>query len=183
MKIFGHGRNHNYHTSTIEMNPEHLVPLVRSYLEPTAPLLFGKLDYDQMEIYTLGHLKEFEVKKDANVLAFSFTLLQEPKTDFIYQSIDELFITNEGIFDLIIQNENGEDKQVEYRVLYFTWLDEETGDEATYFFARDEIVPEPLACVGEFWPLVYEVGRDVDFMVTGCQANEMKEILKRIKLK
>lgn len=181
MKTFGHGSNLNGHISTIEMTATSFVPRVEAYLESSSGALFGKLDFDQSEIYTYGLLKSFEIQEKQDRVNFIFETLQDQKMELLTENYQDLYLTHEGVFDLLFPNEEEEDQEVEYKVLFFTWVNFKSGEEITYFIAPNNYVPEPLACVAEFWPLVSEIGRDVDFQKTGCHANEMKEILKRAK--
>lgn len=181
MKTFGYGSNLNGHISTIEMTATSFVPRVETYLQSSSEVLFGKLDFDQSEIYTYGLLKSFEIREEQDQVNFTFETLQDQTTQHLTENYQDLYLTHEAVFDLLFPIEAETDQEVEYKVLFFTWVDFKSGEETTYFIASNDIVPEPLACVAEFWPLVSEVGRDVDFQKTGCHANEMKEILKRVK--
>lgn len=181
MKTFGHGSNLNGHVSTIEMTATSFAPRVEAYLQSYKEVLFGKLDFDQSEIYTYGLLKSFEIHEEQDRVNFMFETMQDQQAQHVTENYQDLYLTQEAVFDLLFPNEAEADQEVEYKVLFFTWVDFHSGHEKIYFIAPNNVVPEPLACVVEFWPLVREVGRDVDFQKTGCHANEMKEILKRVK--
>jgi hypothetical protein len=74
-----------------------------------------------------------------------------------------LLLSQEACFD-ILDDQKG---RLRYRVIYLTFIEHE-GGETTYFIADGQGVSNPLACVAEFWQQVYEVGRDVDFNLSGC---------------
>ncbi|SDY29447.1 hypothetical protein [Thermoactinomyces sp. DSM 45892] len=181
MKTFGYGSNLNGHMSTLEMVADTFIPRVNTYLEMYDEVLIGKLDFDQNKIYQYGLLKSFAINEEEDHVQFSFETLHEKSLQLLTENYQDLYLTHEGVFDLLFTMDDHKDQQVEYKVLFLTWVDFHSGEEKTYFIAPNHIVPEPLACVAEFWPLVSEIGRDVDFQKTGCHANEMKEILKRAK--
>jgi len=174
MKVFTHGSMVNFQASAREMFAEDLQRLFQERLREHSSILFGTIDLDQEVLNIYGTLIQAEISEDENRCVFTFSLSDGNEEKFVEQPFEELLISHEARFDILDE----EKKQVEYSVLYVSFLSEETGEETTYFFADESGISHPLACVAQFWEQVHEVGRDTDFNVSGCAAHDLSFLRK-----
>ena len=171
MKVFAHGCNINFQESVREMVISDWQRLLNKMLNEQKKTLFGKIDLEAEEIKVYGRMESFRYDEEDNHCSFTYRWIHEPKQEEEKQKLEELYLSHEASFDI-------HDEQfgsIHYRVLYITFMDEETGKETTYFFADEESVTEPLACVAEFWRQVSELGRDIDFEMFGCSAYDINQ--------
>jgi hypothetical protein len=164
MKVFTHGSNINFQCSAREITGSELERLIHEYQKEHPALLFGKIDLNQSEIYVYGTLKQAEINEDDDRCCFRYR--SEQGDGMEKHSFDQLLLSQEAHFDIIDEKKG----RVFYRVLYITFMEEDTGKETSYFLADADGVSQPLACVAEFWQQVVEVGRDVDFTLSGCSS-------------
>lgn len=174
MRVFTHGSNVNFQTSAREMYASDLHRLLQRRLQESTSLLLGTLDLNRQELKIYGTLVQAEISEEKNQCSFTFSLMNQEGEQTIEHSYEELLISHEARFD-IIDDQKG---NVEYGVLYISFLNEQTGEETTYFFADEKEVSNPLACVVQFWEKVHEVGRDIDFNLTGCIAHKVDFLRK-----
>lgn len=165
MKTFSHGSNVNFHESTQEMTPDRLERIFHRWLEETNGLTMGTIHLEKEELRQYG--RAIAVSLDGEQITITFIPIDETEQQTIHHSLEDLAISHEAVFN-IVDEAKGE---VRCRVLYLTF--DAIDDELTYYFV-DETASEPLACVAEFWQQVSEVGRDVDFTLSGCSANQFK---------
>ncbi|SEM72198.1 hypothetical protein [Lihuaxuella thermophila] len=175
MKVFSHGCVVNFQESTREMFSSDLDRLINNLIRQTDQMLFGTVDLDKQEVRLFGHVQAIRLDEESDRCEMSFTLLEETGAETVVHSIEDLLISHEALFD-ILDDVKG---QVSYRVVYLTFADGEGGGEITYFFADANAVTHPLACVAEFWQQVSEVGRDVDFNLSGCTAHDLNRTWKK----
>lgn len=177
MKVFPHGSNVNFQTSTREMFDSHLEQLLQRYIEGKK-ILFGTIDVNNDELRIYGYSTSVKINDETAECQFSYTVYEAPnQIEQITIAFDQLLISHEARFDIV----EDDDHTVSYKVIYVTFEHPETSEETTYFFADEQGVSQPLACVVEFWNQVSEVGRDVDLEATGCTANEFSRLLKQKK--
>ncbi|TCS94942.1 hypothetical protein [Hazenella coriacea] len=177
MKVFPHGSNVNFQTSTREMFDSHLEQLLQRYMEGKQ-ILFGTIDVNNDELRIYGTATSVRINNENKECEFQYQLNDDShQSGQISVSFDELLISHEASFDLLDEDHG----TVPYKVIYVTFENPETGEETTYFFADEKGVSQPLSCVVEFWSQVSEVGRDVNFELTGCTANEFSRLLKQKK--
>ena len=169
MKVFAHGCNINFQESVREMVISDWKRLLDKMLDQQDKTLFGKIDLEAKEVRVYGRLESFDYDEEGNRCTFSFQWMDEPKQEEENQKLEDVYLSHEASFDIVDEQAG----PVHYRVLYITFMDEETGDETTYFFADEESVSEPLACVAEFWQQVWELGRDIDFEMFGCSVYDI----------
>ncbi len=170
MRVFSHGSNVNFHQSTKEMFAPDLNRIIQSFKESTESLLFGSIDVTNEALYVFGRLQKIEIDESADLFSVSYQQMEDGINDHIERSFADLEISHEAIFDVIDEKKG----RVQNRVIYVTFWDEEKNGEITYFFADEHRVSNPLECVVTFWEQVSNVGRDVDFNLTGCAAHERK---------
>jgi hypothetical protein len=173
MKAFSHGCNVNFHETVREMYAHTLERVLQDFLNENSSVLFGTIDLEKTELRVYGTCQSASVNEKENRCSFSY-VTPDGEQGTAEHPFEELLISHEAMFD-IIDDTFG---QVTAHVLYITFDRSSAGDELTYFFARRDGVTEPLACVAEFWPLVKELGRDVDFNMTGCTAYDLSQIRK-----
>lgn len=162
MKVFTHGSTFNFQESAREMFLTDLEQLIANYQEGNNRMLFGTIDIHKEEVHVFGVMKRINFKIEENICDLQFVLMdgeERTKSHFF----DSLLISHDAMFDVLDDFE----EKVRYQVIYITFED---GDqEVCYFLAKEGIVSDPLSCVVEFWQQVWEVGRDVDFKVSGCR--------------
>jgi hypothetical protein len=164
MKSFTHGMLFNFQEAAREMFARDINRKVNDYLAAYPQSLFGTIDLDSESIYVYGHLRQASFDEEADRCEFDY-VAAEGEQGVESCSYEELLITHEAGFD-IIEEEDG--SPLYYDVLYVTFMDDATGKETTYFIADEKRVNQPLAYVGEYWRQVSEVGRDIDFQMSGC---------------
>ncbi|MBA4541715.1 MULTISPECIES: hypothetical protein [Thermoactinomyces] len=162
MKVFTHGSNINFACSAREMTGSELERLIHEYQQEYRELLFGKIDLEQSEIYVYGTLEEAVINEDGDRCRFRYR--SEQGEGMEEHPFDQLLLSQEAHFDIIDEKKG----RTGYRVLYVTFLEDGEDRETSYFFADANGVSQPLACVAEFWQQVIDIGRDVDFTMTGC---------------
>jgi hypothetical protein len=174
MKIFSHGSIVNFQPSAREMFPHDLEGLIYHFISDTDSVLVGTIDLEISEIRVYGRAKSVQFNEPMDRVTFAYAFLDKPDLQVTQHALQELVISHEAVFDIL----DGGEQPILYRVLYVTFAEEEGEKEVTYFFAGEHTVEEPLAYVAEFWQQVTEVGRDVDFRLTGCAANKWDYLLK-----
>lgn len=164
MKVFTHGSIVNFQESAREMFLADLEQLIVNYQEENKRMLFGTIDINKEELHVFGVMQQVHLNDKDNVCDWHFSLMDgEEKT--ISHPLDSLQISHDAMFDLLDDAE----QQVRYQVIYLTFNEDEDGQEVSYFLAKEGIVSDPLSCVVEFWQHVWEVGKDVDFTISGCR--------------
>jgi hypothetical protein len=174
MRVFSHGQNVNFQKSTKEMFAADLNKIILRFMESTESLLFGSIDVANEALYLFGRLQKIEIDESADLFSVSFQQMEDGVVDHLERSFADLEISHEAIFDVIDEKKG----RVQSRVIYVTFWDEEKKDEVTYFFIDEHQVSNPLECVVSFWEQVSDVGRDVDFNLTGCAAHDRKRKCK-----
>lgn len=169
MRVFTHGSMVNFQASAREMYASDLHRLLQKRIQQNSSILFGTIDLNHEELKIYGTLIQSEISEENNRCAFTFSLIDQDQEETVKHTYEELLISHEACFDIMDDHKG----QVEYNVLYVSFLDEKTGEETTYFFADEHSVTHPLACVAQFWEQVHEVGRNTDFNLTGCIAHEV----------
>ncbi|MFC7441346.1 hypothetical protein [Laceyella putida] len=163
MKSFTHGMLFNFQEAAREMFARDITRKVGDYLAEHPQSLFGTIDLGSGSIYVYGHLRQASFDEEADRCEFAYHSIEGDRgTETL--SYEELLISHEAGFDIV----EDEGAPCYYDVLYVTFMDEATGKETTYFIADEQRVAQPLAYVGEYWQRVSEVGRDVDFQMSGC---------------
>lgn len=179
MYILTHGSNINFHCSSKEMDFVRLQNFLENKIDETAYLSIGILQPEKERLEILGDLRGIEINESEEEFTFQVSYLDEDdiqRSERIFHSTEDFIISHEAIFD-IHDEQRG---TISYAIQYLTfWA--EGGEEVTYFLVDMLGVEHPLACVVQFWDKVKEVGRDVDFKITGCAANEYQEVLKRLR--
>lgn len=166
MKVFTHGSIYNFQESAREMFISDLEQLIANNQRETTKMLLGTIDIHKEELHLYGTVNELHFDLKNNLCVFRFQLMEGEKRE-ISHSLDELAISHDATFDVLDES----DREVRYQVIYLTFRDRESDEETSYFLAGDGgSVQEPLACVMEFWQQVWEIGRGVDFTVSGCRA-------------
>lgn len=171
--VFTHGSVVNFQTSAREMYLEDLKILLNRFLSDTAALLLGTINLDRQELHQYGYVQSFHFDQEDRLFRCSFIPFESSEVKEITQSITELQISHEAHFDVI----DAKQGKLRYQVVYVTFEDD-NGKEITYFFADGKCVEDPLMYIATFWEQVSEVGRDVDFSMTGCQAHDISKKLK-----
>jgi hypothetical protein len=167
MKIFSHGSIVNFQSSAREMFPHDLERLIYHFISDTDSVLVGTIDLEIGEIRVYGRAKSVQFNEPLDCVTFAYTFLDKPDLQVVQHAMKELMISHEAMFAILDKGK----QPILYRVLYVTFAEEEGEKEVTYFFADEHMVQEPLAHVAEFWQQVTEVGRDVDFRLSGCAAH------------
>lgn len=162
MKSFTHGMLFNFQEAAREMFARDLTRKLKEYLTEYPQSLFGTIDLETESIYVYGQLRQASVDEEADQCQFVYDAIDGQRLET--RSYQELMITHEAGFDIV----EDEGEPFYYDVLFITFMDEANGKETTYFIADQQRVAQPLAYVGEFWQRVSEVGRDVDFQMSGC---------------
>jgi hypothetical protein len=147
--------------------------IIRGYIEGKESVLFGTIDLDKEAIYVFGRAQQIDVDEQKNRFAVTYTQMEKPLAEKIEMPFENLEISHEALFDIIDEKQG----QVQYRVIYVSFWNEDEKEEMTYFFADEYQVSHPLECVASFWEQVTNVGRDVDFTMTGCSAFDRKSHL------
>ncbi len=171
--VFTHGSVVNFQESAREMFPEDLAYLFDTYLSDTDALLFGTIHLERQELHQFGYVQSLHIDPDRQLFRCLYTPMESSETKEIVRSLTELQISHEAHFDVIDQSQG----KLRYQVAYVTFEDDD-GEEITYFLADGKRVENPLMYVAAFWEHVSEVGRDVDFSMTGCQAHDLSRKLK-----
>lgn len=171
--IFTHGSNVNFQESACEMTPKDLDVLLKNYLTYSESLLVGTIHLNKQELYQYGIVQTAEIDPDSNQFHCSFTPIQLSDVQHLSHSMNELVISHEARFDVLVN----EQEKTQYQVAFVTFNNEKA-KEITYFFADQQKVENPLEYIIAFWELVSEVGRDVDFSLTGCSAHDFAKKIK-----
>jgi hypothetical protein len=161
MKVFSHGSNVNFQTSTREMFFSDLEVLIQQKKEKSKQLVMGMLKPEQEQLAVYGVLSKIALQEDIH----RFEIEEE---DPVELDQEKFLISQETIFTI----EDEREGKIDYQILYLTY--EEDEGELVLFFIDESTVTHPLACVVQFYPHVKEVGRDVDFSLIGCTANQWK---------
>jgi hypothetical protein len=161
MTVFSHGSNVNFQTSTREMFFPDLEELIQQKMQDSSSFVVGMLKPDKEQIAVFGQLQAVSLQTDVH----TFELVED---EAIVYDQNTFLISQEAVFTIDDERAG----QVEYRVLYFTY--EVDGAETVLFFMDESAVTHPLACVVQFYEQVKDVGRDVDFSLVGCTANQWK---------
>jgi hypothetical protein len=160
VKVFSHGCNVNFQTSAREMFFSDLETLLQRKKDQSQQLVMGILKPDKEQLAVYGLL----IRCNLNDVIHKFEL----ENEMIEWNQDHFLLSQEAAFTI----EDDRKGQVGYDVLYLTYEDRE--GESVLFFIDEDAVTHPLACVVQFYEQVKDVGRDVDFSLTGCSANEWK---------
>ncbi|MBA4492933.1 hypothetical protein ACFO25_08410 [Paenactinomyces guangxiensis] len=172
MNAFSHGCVVNFQESVREMFASDLDRLINDLLKQSDAVLLGTIDLEKEELHLYGHARTIQFDEQTNRCEIVFTTMEEQPGETIRYSLEDLVISHEALFDIVDEGKG----QVSYRVLYVTFANPESGQETTYFLADENAVSHPLACVAEFWQQVSEVGRDVDFNLSGCSAYDLNRM-------
>lgn len=159
VKVFSHGSNVNFQTSAREMFFSDLETLFEQKKEHSKQFVMGLLKPDKEQLLIYGLLTRCNL--DDSIHKF------ELEDEVIQWQPDDFLLSQEAAFTI----EDERQGKVDYEILYLTY--EEEG-ESVLFFMDESAVTHPLACVVQFYEQVKDVGRDVDFSLTGCSANEWK---------
>ena len=170
MKVFTHGSNLNFQTSAREVYATDLHMLLAPYQPAKQPVLVGAISLDKEEIYLYGYGKQMTVQPDDN-WCVSYRLPEENSERSLVHPVEEIVLTQEAQFDVIEKGET-----IRYQVFYLTFRDGE--EEITYFLAPSDTVEQPLAYVAEFYRHTADIGRDVDFAISGCHAYDFNRLLR-----
>ncbi|SFI99891.1 hypothetical protein [Thermoflavimicrobium dichotomicum] len=174
MRVFSHGCNINFSESTREMFAPDLNKIIQQYIKDSDSVLFGMIHLEEEALYVFGRAQQVVIDEPNNRFAVTYMQMEKPLTENIELPFENLEISHEAIFDVIDEQKG----QVQYRVIYVSFWDEGEKKERTYFFADEHLVSNPLECVAAFWEQVTDVGRDVDFNMTGCTAHDRRSHLK-----
>lgn len=150
------------------MSPVDLEQLLQEYVAQTEQLLIGTIHLSKQELHQFGTVQTIRLNQTDGNFSCSFLPLQSSTVQQITHPLDSLLISHEAHFDVIDEQE----ETIRYKIAYVTFRDDKDSDEITYFFADGMKVAKPLAYVAAFWEQVSEVGRDVDFSLTGCTAHD-----------
>jgi hypothetical protein len=159
--FFAHGSNVNFQTSTREMFFSDLTTLLQQKKEQSRRFVVGLLRAEKEQIAVYGALKSFVLNEDVHI----FEIEDEDELRF---DREQFLLSQEAIFTI----EDERNGQIDVTVTYLTY--EEADGEIVVFLIDEAAVTHPLACVVQFYGQVKEVGRDVDFHVIGCTANQWK---------
>lgn len=160
MKVFSHGSNVNFQTSAREMFFSDLETLFEQKKEHSKKFVMGLLKPDKEQLVIYGLLTRCNLDNTIHKFELEDEVIQWQQDDFL--------LSQEAAFTI----EDERQGKVDYEILYLTYEDEE--GESVLFFMDESAVTHPLACVVQFYEQVKDVGRDVDFSLTGCSANEWK---------
>ncbi|WP_124727984.1 hypothetical protein [Staphylospora marina] len=175
MKVFAHGCLINFDRSAREMTPSDLDRLLQGFIGEHSRTWLGTIDLDKSELRLYGDLQSVRIDEGENRCEFVFLPAEgEREERRIVHPADHLAISHEAVFDI----EDPRRDRVTVRVVYITVSEPGALEETTYFLADPDACSDILSCVAEFWSLVHEVGRDVDFRVTGCMANDLSFLRK-----
>lgn len=178
MRILTHATNINFHCSAKEMNFALLQALLQKRLEQNEYLSLGIIHDSQEKMQLLGTIDDIQIDEDKDEFHLTVSYLDDHEnthSETIYHTTEEFQISHEAIFDIHDEKRG----TISYCIIYLTFWSE--SGEVTYFLANLEEVDHPLSCVVQFWEQVKDVGNDVDFELTGCTANEFKEVIKRLR--
>lgn len=159
--FFAHGSNVNFQASTREMFFPDLTALLQQKKQQSERFVVGLLRADKEQIAVYGNLDSFILNEDVHI----FRIDGEDELSFERK---QFLLSQEAIFTI----EDERNGQIDVTVTYLTY--EEADGEIVVFLLDEAAVTHPLACVVQFYDQVKEVGRDVDFNVIGCTANEWK---------
>ncbi len=171
MKVFAHGCNINFQKSVREMFVRDLQRLFDKAFAEHEHLLFGKIDLEKEKIILYGRLENIVFSEERDDCLFTYQLKNNPDKGEERQKLEELYLSHEACFDIVDERRGA----IPYRVLYVTFMNEDSGDETTYFVADELAVSQPLACVAEFWQQVCELGREIDFEMFGCTGHDLSK--------
>lgn len=170
MKVFTHGSNLNFQTSAREVYATDLHTLLQPYQPTKRSILLGSISLEKEEIYLHGHVLQMTIQPE-NEWCVYYRLNETEEERQLRQPVEQIVLTQEAKFDIIEQEQSHT-----YQVFYLTFTKEE--EEITYFLAPAEGVTEPLAYVAEFYRHTAEVGRDIDFAISGCHAFDLNRRLR-----
>jgi hypothetical protein len=164
MKVFSHGSNVNFQTSTREMFFPDLERLLQDKIQSADLFVLGMIHptNEQLEVY--GRLTKVSFTDSVN-----FFVIEGEEEKPILLDADQLLISQEAIFTI----EDEKKGQVDVEVFYLTYKQDDY-TEVVYFAIDESSVTHPMACVVQLFEQVKDVGQDVDFSLTGCTANEWK---------
>jgi hypothetical protein len=160
VKVFSHGSNVNFQTSAREMFFSDLESLLKQKKDESKQLVMGLLKPDKEQLVVYGLLMTCNLNESIHKF-----MLEDEVIEF---QQDHFLLSQEAAFTI----EDERQGQVDYDVLYLTYEGED--GESILFFMDENAVTHPLACAVQFYEHVKDVGRDVDFSLTGCAANEWK---------
>jgi hypothetical protein len=172
MKVFTHGSNLNFQTSAREVYATDLHTLLQPYQPSEGAILFGSISLEKEVIYLHGFVQQITIHPEGE-WRVHYQLNEKDEERQLVQPVEQIVLTQEAKFDIIEQ-----EKPHTYQVFYLTFQENEDEEEITYFLAPDEGVTEPLAYVAEFYRHTAEVGRDIDFAVSGCHAFDLNRRLR-----
>lgn len=172
MKVYTHGSHINFQQSAREIQLKDMVGILHPYLSQEAGCLFGNIMLENEEIYLFGELDEMSVDLQSEKWNISYRQADTEQITYIQYPFERFVLSQEAVFDVI----EGE-QQVSYSVLFLTFTDE-FAKEKNFFLAPQGVVSEPLAYVAEFWSVSSEVGRDMDFAISGCSASDLNQQLR-----
>jgi ADP-glucose pyrophosphorylase len=178
MKAITHASVVNFQPSAREMYSHDLDRRINEWIDQKESIFLGTINLEKEEIRLFGRVQKVKIDEEADQFAITFTPMEETNFQTIEHSFEEFFMSHEALFDLVDE----QDRKTQNHVMYVTFDDPETKGEITYFFVDEHAPVEPLAIAAEFWQQVSEVGRDIDFNLTGCMAHEMNNMLKQGKL-
>jgi hypothetical protein len=160
MEVFAHGSNVNFQTSTREMFFTDLEKLIHYQKGQSKRFIMGHLKPAKEQLAVYGPLLKSSLNDSIHIF--------ETEEETIEWKQEQFFISQEAVFTI----EDEREGKTNFTVLYLTY--EEEDGESVLFFMDETAVTHPLACVVQFYDQVKEVGRDVDFSLIGCTANEWK---------
>ncbi|WP_028778713.1 hypothetical protein [Shimazuella kribbensis] len=160
MKVFAHGSNVNFQTSTREMFFTDLEALIQHQKDKSDQFIMGHLKHAKEQLAVYGLLLKSSLNDSIHIF--------ETEEETIEWKQEQFYISQEAVFTIEDEREGKKD----FTVIYLTYEDDE--GESVLFFMDETAVTHPLACVVQFYEQVKEIGRDVDFSLIGCTANEWK---------
>lgn len=170
MKVFTHGSNLNFQTSAREVYATDLHTLLQPYRPTDESILLGSISLEKEEIFLHGHIQSMTVQPEGD-WRVHYRLVETDEERQLVLPVEQIVLTQEAKFE-VIEQEN----PLVYQVFYLTFSKGE--EEITYFLAPGERVVEPLAYVAEFYRHTAEVGRDIDFAISGCHAFDLNRRLR-----
>lgn len=175
MRIFPHANVINFQASIREMTAPELERLLQKMMTNEAPIMTGIIDMSEEAVYIYGKAESVNVDEEEDQVEVT-ACSEEGEPQSFSRPFSQLVIGHEMRFDIEVK----EGQVVSYPVYYATFAEEgEPSREVTLFLAPAQKVPHPLECVVEFWQQAGEVGRDVDFIGSGCSVPpDFKELLK-----
>lgn len=160
MKVFSHGSNVNFQTSTREMFFPDLESLLQDKIRSAQRLILGTINPHKEQLFVYGQLNQVTLTESTNIL--------QTEDEELILDPDQFLLSQEAIFTITDETKG----QIDVEVLYLTY--DKSGEESIYFLFDEEMVTHPMSCVVQFYEQVKEIGRDVDFSLSGCTAHEWK---------